>query len=92
MVYRVYTIGIGTQGVAPIRDPISFQYQYMEVNIDEPILKQIAQMTGGQYFRATNNQALRKIYAEIDKMEKSRVEVREYKKFDENILFLVWLF
>ncbi len=82
---RVYTIGIGTNGVAPypVQTPLGIQYQDMEVEIDEPMLKQIAQMTHGQYFRATNTQALREIYGEIDHMEKSRIEVHEFKKFND---------
>jgi len=79
---RVYAIGIGTNGVAPypVQTARGIIYQDMEVNIDEPMLKQIAQMTKGQYFRATNTQTLREIYGEIDHLEKSRVEVHEYKK------------
>jgi Ca-activated chloride channel family protein len=87
---RVYTIGIGTNGVAPypVQTPFGTQYQDMEVQIDEAMLKQISQMTDAKYFRATNNQKLREIYKEIDKMEKSRVEVREYKKHhDEFFIF-----
>ena len=89
---RVYTIGIGTHGVAPYPVPTQFgiQYQDMEVDIDEPTLQKIANMTGGKYFRATNNQKLREIYHEIDKMEKSKIDVREYKKFDEQY-FLIGL-
>lgn len=79
---RVYTIGVGTRGMAPYPFHTQFgvQYQDMEVNIDEPMLEQIAKMTDGKYFRATNNQKLRDIYKEIDKLEKSRIEIREYKK------------
>lgn len=87
---RVHTIGVGTNGVAPypMQTPFGTQYQDMEVNIDEATLKQIASTTGGKYFRATNNQKLREVYAEIDKMEKSRIEVREFKKnSDEFFLF-----
>jgi Ca-activated chloride channel family protein len=82
---RVYTIGVGTRGMAPypVQTPFGTQYQDMEVEIDEPLLQQIAQLTGGKYFRATNNQKLREIYKEIDRMEKTRVEVKEYKKREE---------
>jgi Ca-activated chloride channel homolog len=82
---RVYTIGIGTNGMAPypVQTPLGIQYQNMEVNIDESMLKQIAQMTHGQYFRATNTQALREIYGEIDHLEKSRIEVHEYRKHED---------
>lgn len=82
---RVYTIGVGTRGVAPvpIQTPFGVQYQDMEVDIDEGTLQEIAKITDGKYFRATNNQALREIYSQIDKMEKSRIEVREYKRHNE---------
>jgi Ca-activated chloride channel family protein len=82
---RVYTIGVGTLGMAPypVQTPFGTQYQDMEVEIDEPLLQQIAQMTGGKYFRATNNQKLKQIYNEIDKMEKTRIEVKEFKKREE---------
>ncbi len=82
---RVYTIGVGTIGTAPypVQTPFGTQYQNMEVEIDEPLLQQIANLTGGKYFRATNNQKLRDIYKEIDKMEKSKVEVHEFKKREE---------
>jgi len=96
---RVYTIGIGTNGVAPypVQTAFGIQYQDMEVDIDEPMLKQIAQMTDGKYFRATNNQKLLEIYKEIDKLEKSRIEIREYKKFHDEffkygLLAMVLLF
>ncbi len=82
---RVYTIGIGTNGVAPypVQTAFGIQYQDMEVDIDEPMLKQIAQMTDGKYFRAINNQRLRDIYKGIDHLEKSRIEVKEYKKYED---------
>lgn len=82
---RVYTIGVGTRGMAPypVQTPFGIQYQDMEVEIDEPLMQQIAQLTGGKYFRATNNQKLREVYKEIDRMEKTRIEVKEYKKREE---------
>ncbi|MGC8865358.1 MAG: vWA domain-containing protein [Bacteroidales bacterium] len=77
---RVYTIGVGTRGMAPypFKTPFGTQYQNVEVKIDEKLLQDIAQMTGGQYFRATNNTTLRDIYAQIDKLEKSRIDVSEF--------------
>ena len=82
---RVYTIGIGTIGTAPypVQTPYGTQLQQMKVKIDEPTLRKIAQLTGGQYFRATDNQKLEQIYKEIDKMEKSKIEVKQYSKKDE---------
>jgi Ca-activated chloride channel homolog len=85
---RVYTIGVGTQGVAPypVQTPFGVQYQDMEVEIDEAILQQIAQMTDGRYFRATDNEKLIQVYSEIDKMEKSRIDVRQFKVREEKFL------
>ena len=76
---RVYTIGIGKNGYAPfpVQTPIGIQYQQMEVQIDENLLLQIAQKTGGKYFRATNEEKLKEIYQEIDKMEKTIFEKQE---------------
>ncbi|MFA5815656.1 MAG: VWA domain-containing protein [Bacteroidales bacterium] len=76
---RVYTIGAGSLGTAPypFRTPFGIQYQNVKVEIDEGVLQEIASMTGGKYFRATNNQKLKEIYQEIDKMEKSRIDVKE---------------
>jgi Ca-activated chloride channel homolog len=86
---RVYTIGVGTQGVAPypVNTPYGIQYQNMPVEIDEAILKEIAQMTGGRYFRATDNDKLVQVYAEIDKLEKSKIDVRQYKRKEEKFIF-----
>lgn len=82
---RVYTIAVGTKGTAPypIQTAIGVQYQNIPVEIDEQTLTQIAQKTGGQYFRATNNKALKSIYEEIDQMEKTKISVQEYSKKQE---------
>jgi Ca-activated chloride channel family protein len=82
---RVYTIGIGTEGQAlmPVQTPMGIQKQMVPVEIDEPLLKQIAGETGGRYFRATGNSSLASIYKEIDKMEKTKVEVSSYKHYAE---------
>ncbi len=73
---KTYTIGVGTVGNAPypVQGFFGVTYQYIEVKIDEELLKKIAATTNGQYFRATDNESLRKIYAEIDKMEKTKIE------------------
>ena len=87
---RVYTVGVGTRGVAPfpVQTPFGTQYRNMEVEIDEDVLREIAEITGGEYFRATDNQKLKQIYKEIDKLEKSKIEVKEYsKKKEEYFLF-----
>jgi Ca-activated chloride channel family protein len=85
---RVYTIGVGTQGMAPypVQTPFGIQYQDMPVEIDEGILQKIAQTTGGKYFRATDNDSLEKIYKEIDKLEKSKIDVRQFSKKEEKYL------
>ena len=85
---RVYTIGIGTHGYAPypMQTPYGIQYQNVEVQIDEETMKQIAQMTDGKYFRATDNNKLKEIYKEIDKLEKTKIEVTEFRRHAEEFL------
>jgi Ca-activated chloride channel family protein len=85
---RVYTIGIGTRGVAPypFQTPYGIQYQNIPVEIDEALLKQIAQMTDGKYFRTTGNKALENIYSDIDKLEKTRIDVTVYNRRSEEFL------
>lgn len=85
---RVYTIGVGTIGTAPypVQTPFGIQYQNMPVEIDEPLLEKIAGMTDGKYFRATNNAKLREIYQEIDKLEKSKIDVTIFQKKKEEFL------
>lgn len=79
---RVYTIGVGSRGMAPypVQTPFGMQLQNMEVEIDEDVLGNIAQMTGGQYFRATDNESLKQIYSEIDQLEKSKISVTEFSR------------
>jgi Ca-activated chloride channel family protein len=78
---RVYTIGVGSIGMAetPIMTPLGIQFQNMPVNIDEPTLKSIATITGGRYFRAKDLSSLRYIYNEIDLLEKSRIKHTNYQ-------------
>jgi Ca-activated chloride channel family protein len=85
---RVYTIGVGTQGMAPypVQTPFGIQYQDMPVEIDEGILKEISSKTGGKYFRATDNNKLVQVYAEIDKLEKSKIDVRQFIRKEEKFL------
>ncbi len=82
---RVYTIGVGTIGTAPypVQTPFGTQIRDVEVKIDEETLQEIAQITDGKYFRATNNEALVQIYEEIDQLERSKIEVKEFSKKDE---------
>ena len=82
---RVYTIGIGTMGQAiiPVQTPMGIQKQMMPVEIDEPLLRKIALETGGKYFRATGNQSFVDIYSDVNKMEKTRIDVTSYKHYAE---------
>lgn len=88
---RIYAIGVGTRGEAPypVQTPFGLKYQMVPVEIDEAVLKEIASSTDGKYFRATNNKTLSQIYSEIDKLEKTRVEVTSYRSAKE--FFYSWL-
>lgn len=84
---RVYTIGVGTYGKAPFPVALpdgSIQMQMQDVQLDEPLMKKISAETGGKYFRATNNRDLQNIYGEIDKLEKTKVEITSYKRYAEH--------
>ncbi len=85
---RVYTVGIGTIGTAPypVQTPFGVQVRDMKVDVDEPTLEEIAKITDGKYFRATDNNKLTEIYKEIDKLEKSKIDVKEYSKKEEEYL------
>ena len=85
---RVYTIGVGTEGFAPypFQTPFGIQYQDVEVQIDEKTLQDIASVTDGKYFRAINNSKLKEIFKDIDKLEKSKIEVTEFHKRSEEFL------
>jgi Ca-activated chloride channel family protein len=85
---RVYTVGVGTKGYAPypVQTDLGVQYQRVPVTIDEPVLQNIAKTTGGQYFRATNNEKLREIYQQIDKLERAKIAVTQYHKKTERFL------
>ena len=82
---RVYTIGVGTQGMAPtpVQTPFGVRIQNVEVDIDEKTLTEIASMTGGQYFRAEDNEGLSNIYDEIDEMEKYLINVQNVTRKQE---------
>jgi Ca-activated chloride channel family protein len=85
---KAYTIGVGTMGTAPypFQTPFGVQYQNVDVKIDEATLKEISGITGGKYFRATNTKSLQEIYKEIDKMEKSKIDVAYFTKRTEEYL------
>lgn len=88
---RIYSIGVGSRGEAPfpVQTPFGTRYQMMPVEIDEPLMKNISEATGGQYFRATNNKALEEIYETIDAMEKTKIEITSYRTARE--LYYSWL-
>ncbi len=92
---KTYTIGLGTNGnaLSPIaynRDG-SYRYGMRQVEIDEELLKEIAEVTGGKYFRATDNESLEEIYNEINKLEKTEIEEFKYYKYEEKFRPLIFL-
>ena len=82
---RIYTIGVGTTGIVniPVPTPMGIQYQQVQSDFDAKSLKDIANMTGGKFFNATDNSKLRHIYQAIDQLEKTKISVREYSKKEE---------
>ena len=91
---KTYTIGLGTNGMALSPVALSngvFQYARVQVEIDEELLKEIAEVTGGKYFRATNNRKLKEIYKEIDALEKTEVEEFKFYNYEEKFRPLVLL-
>jgi Ca-activated chloride channel family protein len=82
---RVYTIGVGTNGTAPYPYPTATGIQYINVpvEIDEKVLTQIADITDGNYYRATSNSKLKEVYGQIDKLERTKLNVKEYSKRQE---------
>ena len=82
---KTYTVGVGTAGEVPFLVDTIFgeKYMYQRVDLDEETLKEIATITGGSYFKATNTEALEEIYEKIDKLEKTKVEVKEYMEYEE---------
>jgi Ca-activated chloride channel family protein len=89
---RVYTIGVGTRGQAPmpVRDAFgNRRYQMVDVDIDEDTLRKIAERTGGEYFRADSSRTLRDIYTQIDKLERTTVEAKRFQAYRELFPYLV---
>ena len=84
---KIYTIGIGASGEAqtPVsrRSDGTYIFGLARVEMDEPLMREIAQLTGGQYYRATTEQELEQIYAQIDQLEKSEIEIRSHKRYGE---------
>ena len=92
---RIYTIGVGTNGEAPYPYPTAFGIQYINlpVEIDEQVLTDIASITNGKYFRATSNSKLKEVYQEIDKLEKTKLDVKEFsRREDEYQIFAIIAF
>lgn len=91
---RVYTIGVGTRGTAPYPAQTPFggiQMVQVPVNINEPLLQQIADETGGKYYRATSTEKLQQIYDEIDQLERSKIEINEFTRVHEEFLpYVLW--
>jgi Ca-activated chloride channel family protein len=90
---KVYTVGIGMRGQAPMPTTDMFGrkvYQWVPVDIDENTLRQIAEKTGGKYYRADNAEKFRQIYAEIDKLEKTEATINKYTQFTELFPWFVW--
>ena len=92
---KVYSIGIGTNGYAlmPTSTDIfgDLVFSEAEVKIDEPILREIAQTTGGKYFRATSNESLEKVYEEINQLEKSELKTAKLYNYEEYFRVFLWI-
>lgn len=86
---KVYTVGVGTDGSITITDPYGFSSTRLETKIDEESLKNIAKETGGKYFRAKDERVLQQVFSEIDKLEKTQLDVDRYTQVDEN--FMIWV-
>lgn len=90
---KIYSIGAGTKGTAryPIQDPIfGKRYQNVQVDIDEPMLTSIANMTGGKYYRATDSKSLQAVYDEINLLEKTKVDELIYTDYEELYAYFLW--
>jgi len=89
---RIYTVGAGKRGTAPypIHDPIlGKRYQMLPVEIDEDLLQNVADMTGGKYFRAVDRRSLEEVFEEIGELEKTKIEIKEFTRYEE--LFFIYL-
>ncbi len=88
---KIYTIGAGTNGSIQITDPYGFSTTTMETKIDEAALKNIADITGGKFFRATDSRMLREVFNEIDSLEKTKLNVNTYTQTEDNFMPWLWL-
>jgi Ca-activated chloride channel family protein len=90
---KIYTVGAGKPGKAPypIQDPIfGKRYRYLEQELDEQTLTEVAELTGGQYFRARSEQMLKKIFDHISELEKTKIKVKEYLQYREYFSYLLF--
>lgn len=88
---KVYTIGVGTNGKMQISDPYGFATTTLETKIDEPLLKNMASLTGGKYFRAKDERMLKQVFEEIDLLEKSSIDVNSVTLTQEEFMPWLWL-
>lgn len=90
---KIYTIGVGSNTTAPmpVRTAFGVEYQDVKVVIDEATLRQIADETNGKYFRATNNKVLAEVFDEIDKLEKTRMDVRHFTHTEDDYMLFAWI-
>lgn len=88
---KIYTVGLGTEGKAPVMVKKNGweEIRYVNISLDETLLTQIAEATGGQYFRATDTASLKKIYQTIDRLEKTEEKVKEYHQYNEHFAFFL---
>lgn len=86
---KIYTIGVGTNGVIHVTDPYGFSTTSLETKIDEESLRNIAQTTGGKFFRAKDEKVLQKVFDEIDKLEKTQLDVESFTRVDE--AYMPWI-
>ena len=85
---RVYTVGVGKEGTAPMR--IDGQMRQVPVEIDEVLLKKIAEISNGKFFRATDTETLIQVYETIDRLEKTRAEIKQFRNYEERFAWFIW--
>ena len=85
---KIYSIGVGSKGLVPV--PTQFGYQNVKIDLDETLLTEIAQLTGGQYYRATDTESLAQIYQTIDELEKTEREIEVYRLYEEAYSLFTW--
>ncbi|MDE6341813.1 MAG: VWA domain-containing protein [Muribaculaceae bacterium] len=88
---KIYTIGVGTNGKMQIADPYGFSTTTLETKIDEPLLQNMAKLTGGKYFRAKDERMLKQVFEEIDSLEKSSIDVNSITLTQEEFMPWIWL-